>query len=384
VKGPQRADVVFYTPFIGDILRGDTSSRPGGAETQIMMLAKLLTEHGARVGVIAYGTSAELPTELDGVRIIARPRVKGNKGLVGAVIELLLIWQALWRSSARTIVYRCAGGELGFIGLYARLARRRLVFSTASVVDFAYERLGPRQRELVMYKLGIRLVDEIVVQTEEQIELCEAAFGRRPTLIKSIEPLAELQRETPEAFLWIGRLVDYKRPYDYVELARAVPEARFWMIAMPMGADDQAMSIEELIARAQSVPNLELLPPRPHAEIGDLMARAVASVNTADFEGMPNVLLEAWCRGVPALVLRHDPGGVVSEHGLGGFAHGSPERLAELAREQWRSRADRSAIAQRCREYVAEHHSPEVAAQRWLEALAAAPAGRLQASGAPA
>ena len=34
--------------------------------------------------------------------------------------------------------------------------------------------------------------DAIVVQTEEQVELCHAAFARRP-VIKSIEPLAEPQ-----------------------------------------------------------------------------------------------------------------------------------------------------------------------------------------------
>ena len=47
------------------------------------------------------------------------------------------------------------------------------------------------------------------------------------------------------------------------------------------------------------------------------MCRAVAAVNTSEFEGMPNVLLEAWSRGVPALVLHYDPGGVVRAHRLG-------------------------------------------------------------------
>ena len=75
------------------------------------------------------------------------------------------------------------------------------------------------------------------------------------------------------------------------------------------------------------------------------MSRAVASVNTADFEGMPNVLLEGWSRGVPALVLRHDPGGVISAYGLGAFAHGSREGLVSLAREQWRTRHAREELS---------------------------------------
>ena len=97
------------------------------------------------------------------------------------------------------------------------------------------------------------------------------------------------------------------------------------------------------------------------------MARAVASVNTAEYEGMPNVLLEAWCRGVPALVLSHDPDNVVTRYGLGGFANDSRADFVELAREQWVTRSDRAALAERCRAYVAQHHAPSVIAQQWLD-----------------
>jgi hypothetical protein len=85
---------------------------------------------------------------------------------------------------------------------------------------------------------------------------------------------------------------------------------------------------------------------------------------------MPNVLLEAWCQGVPALVLFHDPGGVVSRHGLGGFADGSHERMVTLARDLWTTRFDRSELSERCREYVAAHHAPAAVAERWLRVLA--------------
>ena len=97
------------------------------------------------------------------------------------------------------------------------------------------------------------------------------------------------------------------------------------------------------------------------------MSRAVASVNTADFEGMPNVLLEAWSFGIPPLVRTHDPSGVVTAYRLGGFANGSRERLVELARDQWRSRHDREELALRCRAYLAAHHAPEAVLRGWLD-----------------
>lgn len=366
-----RHDVVFYTPFIGDILSRRPSSPPGGAETQILMLSRALARRGLRVAIIAYGDHADLPEQVDGVRIVARPRYDGGgKRIIRKAVEPLRIWKALWRARSDAVVYRCASLELGLVGLYTTLTRRRLVFSTANVVDFELRKLTQKWRHLLLYRLGVQLADAIVVQTEEQVSLCERAFHRRAYLIKSISPLADATHQEPEAFLWAGRLVAYKQPLAYVQLAQAVPEARFRMVGVPSDDERDRSLAEAVAAAAEDVPNLELLPPCSHREIGQMMARAVASVNTALWEGMPNVLLEAWCRGVPALVLEHDPGGVVSQYGLGGFAGGSSARLAELAREQWRERHNRSILAEHCRDYIAAHHAPDVVAVRWLELLA--------------
>ncbi len=135
------------------------------------------------------------------------------------------------------------------------------------------------------------------------------------------------------------------------------------------GPDSSADLGQKVHAAARSVPNLELWGPRSQAEIGELISRAVACVNTSDFEGMPNVLLEGWSRGVPALALRYDPGGVIEAHGLGGFADGSSERLRQLARTFWE--APDSELAARCRGYVAEHHAPGAVVDRWLAVITA-------------
>lgn len=371
-----RHDVVFYTPFIGNILSSRSLSPPGGAETQVLMLSQALARRGLRVAIIAYGYPADLPKQVDGVRILARPRYReGNKRIIHKALEALRIWQALWRAPSDTVVYRCASLELGLVALYTTISRRRLLFSIANVVDFQFNQIARKGWHVLLYRLGVRLADAIVVQTEEQVPMCEATFRRHPHLIKSLSPPVGFTDEEPEAFLWVGRLVHYKQPLAYVELARALPDAQFRMVGVLPNDDREHSLAAEVAAAAEEVPNLDLLPPRSHAALGQLMAHAVASVNTALWEGMPNVLLEAWCRGVPALVLEHDPGGVVNKYGLGGFAGGSRTRLAELAHDQWYSRHDRSDVAHRCRAYVAAHHAPDAVAIQWAELLADHPIG---------
>lgn len=338
------------------------------------MLAKALARGHLRVAIVVYGRASELPGEVDGVTILPRPEYETGRRMVGKLAETFHIWRALWNAPAHTIVNRGAGVQLGLIAAYARLSRTRLIFASANVVDFDYEKITTNRRDLLLYRLGVRLSDGMVVQTEEQVELCQSTFARRPVLIKSIEPLPEPQDHVPEAFLWVGRLVSYKRPLEYIELAQALPEARFWMIGVPLShRDDDQHLAAAAMEKARGVPNLEMLPPMTHTEVGALMGRAIASVNTADFEGMPNVLLEAWARGVPALVLTHDPGGVVSREGIGEFAQGSRTRLVELAREQWVNRGDRRALAERCQAYIETHHAPDRIAAEWRQVLCGSP-----------
>lgn len=364
-------DVVFYTPRIGQILTAGHFP-PGGTETQVLTLAKALARRGVRIAIVVFATGSEMPTQVDGVRITARPPQETGRGIVGKVIEIMRIWRALRSVPSRTIVHMGGGLELGVIAAYARLACRRLVFASASVGDFEDGKTEPNPFYNLVYGFGARLADAVVVQTEEQVELCAAAFGRRAVVVKSLALLADSGNEDPVAFLWVGRLVSYKRPLEYIALARAVPEAKFWMVGVPIFHDDGDRLLAEAVsAEAKSVPNLELLSPRPHTEVQSLMAHAVASVNTSDFEGMPNALLEAWSRGVPALVLSYDPNGVISGYGLGAFAHGSPTELIALARELWQTRHDRDAMSWRCRGYIQEHHAPEIVIEQWLRVISA-------------
>jgi Glycosyl transferases group 1 len=149
-----------------------------------------------------------------------------------------------------------------------------------------------------------------------------------------------------------------------------VPEAKFWMVGVPVPFTEGGSELwAELERRAAAVPNLELLSPRPRPALMDLVKRAVAVVNTADFEGMPNTFLEGWARGVPALALTHDPADVIESHELGAFAHGSSERFVELTRQFWKGRGDQADVALRCRQYIDRHHSPESVSVRWEKAL---------------
>jgi glycosyltransferase involved in cell wall biosynthesis len=361
-------DVVFYAPWAASLVGGRSAGGSGGAETQVLALASGLSARGLDVALIMIGTRDELPQTVHGVRIVPqRPRASSG-GMPGRAALALGAVAAVTGVRTRVLVQRSAGPTTAVAALMARFGGARFVYTSSSHVDFEFERHEPRRLNVGLYRWGVRQASTVVVQNPLQARLCREAFGIEPLVINSIVPRAERRSQEPEAFLWVGRLQDLKRPLAYLELARALPEARFWMIEIP-----QEHEPPELRAAVESalreLPNLELLEPRPYEELERLLDRTVAVVNTSVREGMPNVFLEGWARGVPALALSYDPDGLVVRRGLGAFAGGDGARFAEQARDLWAGRLDQSALTDRCIAYARDEHDRNAIVGRWVEAM---------------
>ncbi len=371
-----RLDVCFYSPGIGPLLAPGTDLPPGGAETQIFLLARALSESGLRVGIVSFDVPGGLPHSVDEVEVIVQRRPRTTLPLLRTLDYAASMVGTFVRLNTDVVVQRAAGTTTGLVACMTRLRRRRFVYSSANVIDFSYGDLEDNRFYVWLYELGVRLANEIVVQTDEQAVLCRERFRRDSIVITSLAVPTSPAAPAPEAFLWVGRLTHYKRPEAFVALARALPDARFRMVGVPYDEEGERIAAD-LRADAAELSNLELLEPRPRDDLMHLVDRAVAMVNTADYEGMPNIFLEAWSRGIPALALSHDPDGVVKRHRLGGFAAGDNQAFISLAGELWATRSDRGDLSQRCLAYIADEHAPRVIAQRWIRALASVPAARV-------
>lgn len=357
-------DVVFYVPTIAPLLAGDGGRPPGGAETQIRLLTRALADAGVSVAVVAFEHPG-LPDRDGGVTVVRRPAHHASPAREAAAIAA-----ALRRAPSRVVVTRQAGAHTGLAAIAARAGRRRFVYSAANVLDFDFASWESNRLKRLLFETGLRLADRVVAQTDEQRDLAVRKLGVQAPVIRSIAEPGEQRRSPPEAFLWVGRVMGYKQPLAYLDLARAVPEARFWMVAVP---DDALESDRRLFGAVQEqapgIPNLELLPPSSRRELLSRMERAVAVVSTSSSEGMPNIWLEGWARGVPAMTLAHDPDAVIARHRLGSSCGGDADEFAAQARSMWAARGDQSELASRCRDYVEAEHSAEAVAAKWRSVL---------------
>ena len=361
-------DVAIYAPFAGDIYDA-RRGRAGGAERQTVLLARALAARGMRTGHIVHPVAEPVQTGAPEPDLVTRPWPRLSSR--GRLLEPAVIWQAMAKANAAVYVFRGATAALGPGAAFCRATGRKLVFAGANNSDFTLLTLRDLPSRARPYEWGLRRSDAIVVQSADQITLAAEAF---PGTVPAVEIPSFVEEAPPtphaaEAFLWVARLVDYKRPLEYVELARAVPEARFWMIAVSTIGDTTDELEQELYRRAADVPNLELLEPRNHAGVQELVDRSVAVVNTSVTEGMPNVWLEGWARGVPALSLEFDADERVAQAGLGITAKGSWEDFVAGARTLWEQRADRGGYGDAVRRYIHETHGSQAVGARWAGVL---------------
>jgi glycosyltransferase involved in cell wall biosynthesis len=367
----RRYDVAIYAPFAGHLYSESTTKTSGGAETQMRELARALTERGLRVCHVVFDYGG-IPGSRDGIDLVTQPPEEFRRHMV---VYSRSIFRALSRADAEVYVQRTAGFETGVVAGFARLHRRRFVFSGSSSADFERRPPLPTPASRAAFSLGLRSADLLVAQTQDQVDLAGASLGRRARLIRSFCATAPRPAQDAEAFLWIGGLIDYKGPLEYVRLAERLPEARFWMVGTPRGPEWSWIE-EEVGAAARRLPNFEIIPQRSRDELMELYPRAVAVVNTSQFEGFPNTFMEGWSCGVPALSLRVDPDGLIERHRLGAVADGSVDGLVDAARGLWEARADRSSLSQRVTRYIEEQHSPRHVGEQWAELVDELAAGR--------
>jgi len=340
----------------------------GGAELQSTVLAHALKSRGLRVAHIVYPVKEPRRMESSTPSLVERPEWQGYRRL-GGLAETAAIWRGCLRADAEAYIVRGSGGHMIAASAFCRALRRRLIFSSSSELDFDFARPDRNPVTLRFYKATLRLADDLVVQTGQQRGLARRVLpDLDPIVIPSFAEPANGANGAGRYFLWADRLVEYKLPERYVELATALPDARFRMVAGP--TDETAPGLAERIeSAADRLPNFELLPPRPRSQLLEEMEQAVAVVKTSRIEGMPNGFLEAWARGVPVLSLNVDPDSKIEDNAIGVAAGGSMERFIDAAATLWSNPALRNAMGERARRFIQEVHSPEAVADRWVALL---------------
>lgn len=245
----------------------------------------------------------------------------------------------------------------------ARASGKRAVISCASNDDLRSEYsnnsgyVNAFGESAAVLSRGLSCADQIFVQTKWQQELAHVNLNRSTEVLpNTVDPrwnewasqsdsllagLLERYSQLKRRFvLWTGRTERFhKRPEMAYEVASSLPAQTFVMV---LNSTDPEYA-EELYN--QRPPNVLLLPPLKYPVFIALMGRAAAFLSTgsSQYEGFPNVFLQAGMLGVPVVSAEADFG-ILSETGIGRTFGDSVPAMAEALDQICTSEAHRNKL----------------------------------------
>lgn len=360
----QLPHVCFVAPETWPVFSGDDRiDVVGGAEVQQSILARTLARAGYRVSMICLDYGQPARVRLDGVEVWRAHRPDAGIPVLRFLHpRMTSMWRAMAAVDADVYYQRSPAPLTAFVAAFCRRHGKRSIYAAASDSDFLPGRQSLRfARDRWLFERGLAMVDAVIVQNEMQQRDCRENYHRRSTLIHSAYELpADAHPTAGDCVLWVATLRPDKRPDLLLEIARRLPHRRFVVVGGAARNDPGGEAYYRAIAGAAAhLPNVEMQGFLPLARTEPWFDRARVFLSTSDLEGMPNVFLQAWARGVPTVAFL-DIGARLDGRPVYPIVKDAAEAAAAIER-LFADDIERAHAAARCREHFAAHHAvPEV------------------------
>jgi glycosyltransferase involved in cell wall biosynthesis len=349
--------------------------KPGGAEIQLYQIAQLMAKRRYKVYLVTDSSEINRNSTHWGEGRIEYYKIKSKNSFLKYFTVPLLIFR---RIDACIYISRGLFFSLA-TSLYCKLHRRKSVCMVASSADCipvitssVFEDLfkkGIESRVIsLLNQLGMCIADKVIAQSEHQKHLLNKNFGIRSIVIKNGMPIpcSLPKKEHPPIVLWLASLKRLKRAEIYIELAKQCQDldCKFILAGRP---SDKGY-LQELLERMQGLPHIEYIGGVTFEESNELTGYASIFVNTSEYEGFPNIFIQAWMRETPTVSLDVDPDDVIKKNKLG-FHSGSFEQMAKDVRFLIENKKVRQEMGRNARKYVLREHDIKKIVPKYIELI---------------
>src|SRR5688572_16541292 len=209
--------ICFVAPNAYPLLSGNEEIQQiGGAELQVVMVTKRLAARGRQISIISLDFGQHDQIEVDGVKVFRAYRPdKGIPVLRFLWPRLTSMWSCLKRADADIYYHQTAGVWTGVMAAFCKRHGRKSVFASASNPDLTPNTPRIRYaRDRWIYAYGLRHVDRIFVQNDEQARLCRVNLKREPILVPNCYEVPWKNRTVSGDgyILWVSTIRKLKRP----------------------------------------------------------------------------------------------------------------------------------------------------------------------------
>jgi len=351
----------------------DALTHIGGAEVQIVSIARALVDRGIDVSLVTYDHGQPDGAVHDGIRVFKAFDPGAGLPIVRFVWpRWTSVWSALGRANPEVCMQAGADSWTGIAASWCRRSGRRFIFVSMSDGDARPELPFLRtRRDRVLYRYGLRRADMVIAQTVRQQALFRDNYARDSQVILpcstvGVESCVGDRNAPRREVVWIGRYSPEKRMAWLLDIAEQCRDVTFHIVGQANAASDYAKQQSERIRR---LPNVIAHGFVPHNAMAALYRRCGLLLSTSQVEGFPTIFLEAWALGLP-VVSSFDPDGTIAANGIGRTG-GTADALARGIRELLDdANAWQAASRQAVRHFV-NHHAPAAAAEAYSAVIRA-------------
>ncbi len=237
-------------------------------------------------------------------------------------------WSKLWHMwLANCDIYYIPKSEITdekFMN-HCRGGGKRFISSIEGVVGEQIPVNDGRQRSYFSKCDGVFSISECI---QESAKKCWNM--KTPVLYLGVDEPAMKPKEKRNVtnIIWIGSVISRKRPGYLLECAKAFPELQFTMI----GDGDQSQWISKRI-QDEHISNAKMTGRIPNEKVYEFLAEADLLLMTSDKEGLPKVIGEAMCMGVPSIYINECYRVDYVENGSNGYGVASLDEMMQVLKE---------------------------------------------------
>lgn len=352
--------------------------RIGGAELQTWMIAQNLATRGHEVHFWALRSEKRVTT-VESTRDVWVTHFPRRMNILSKAI-------ALYRRLKQGGIEVCYLRDIKFLlimGIICQICKIPIIFNFYSFTDClgrAYIKArvvyGSGLRGYLGYLrnkislglniAGAKMADLVLALTHEQAKLLWSSHHIKSKVIPIGIPLEMFTNgaQAERTILWVGK--DHKRPEIFVNLAQIFQDQTDLRFVLVCNLNRRAKKYRLLREKIQSLENLVYYDLLPLQEVNRLFKNAYIYVNTSQFEGFGNAILQAWTYATPVVSLNVDPDGIIKNHKLG-FRSGSFEKLACDVKFLLENPKEQQEMGARARRYAMRHHDIQRVAQQYEE-----------------
>ena len=363
--------------FYGSVSGALKGLTPGGAELQVALLSKALALNGHEVVIIDPYSKESFVTE-EGINLINIPN--WNKGIRGVRLfynRIPVLWKILLEQNADFYYVRMREYLHLVPYLAARKTKGKFIIGIACDLDI----LGilPKLKyeyEFNFFKfftvfLANDLVFNYLLKKSDYItpqhsgqkfnsNSVKGKIGIFPNIFDQSH-LPVIENPSRDYFIYVGSLTVLKGIKNLYQLVRSIDKKYLIMIVgQPKGRISK-----KIYTQFNEFENVIVKGRLDHKETLRLIANAKALINTSNFEGFPNVFLEAWATGVPVISLKVNPGNIIDEYNLGLCCKGDLNKMKKCLELDETKNIDKNKLIS----YVSEFHDFNKAADRFFNLI---------------